>query len=207
MCVGSHRREDVNQAISASVAFITTKSGMWIRKKETEKGSIYFEFAPDLKGISPEHKIKIQSGNDDNDENTATMSIKLKGWLQQASIKRIRYADVNFRPYPPNTPQIRSKFFNLFLGFKAQPSAEVDKGLIYPILKHIKEVWCDDSKELITYIFNWLAFLVQKPDKKPGTAILMRSPPRCGKNIITDFIGEEVLGRENFLSTDRKSVV
>ncbi|PKK56196.1 hypothetical protein RhiirC2_800542 [Rhizophagus irregularis] len=31
----------------------------------------------------------------------------------------------------------------------------------------------------------------------------MRSPPRCGKNILTDFIGERILGRENFLSTTR----
>ncbi|CAB4446703.1 unnamed protein product [Rhizophagus irregularis] len=31
----------------------------------------------------------------------------------------------------------------------------------------------------------------------------MRSPPRCGKNILTDFIGEHILGRENFLSTTR----
>ncbi|CAB4410143.1 unnamed protein product [Rhizophagus irregularis] len=31
----------------------------------------------------------------------------------------------------------------------------------------------------------------------------MRSPPRCGKNILTDFIRERILGRENFLSTTR----
>jgi hypothetical protein len=48
-------------------------------------------------------------------------------------------------------------------------------------------------------ILNWLAFLIQKPDKKPGTAILMRSLPKYGKNILTDFIGEHVLGHENFL--------
>ena len=196
MCIGSHRREDVNQAISASVAYITTKSGMWIRKKETEKGSIYFEFAPDLKGISPKHKIKIRSGgDDDDDENITTTSIKLRDLLQQASIKKIRYTDVTFIPYPPNASQISAKFFNLFLGFKAQPAPEINKQLIYPILRHIKKVWCNDSKELASYIFNWLAYLVQKPDIKPGTAILMRSPPRCGKNIITDFIREVVLGR------------
>ena len=203
LCIGSHTREEVNQAISASVAYSTAKSGMWIRKKETEKGSIYFEFAPDLKGISPKYKVKICSGSSDDDENTSTMSVKLKDLLLQASIKRIRYTDVNFIPLPPGVLQTRSKFFNLFLGFLAQPATEINKSLIYPILKHIKEVLCDDNKELATYLFNWLAFLVQKPDKKPGTAILMRSPPRCGKNMIIDFIGEKVLGRENFFSTTR----
>ena len=79
MCIGSHRREDVNQAISASVAYVTTKSGMWIRKKEACNGSIYFEFASDLKGISANHKVKIQSaGGDNEDENISTASYKLK---------------------------------------------------------------------------------------------------------------------------------
>ena len=204
LCIGSHTREDVNQAISASVAYITTKSGMWIRKKEATNGSIYFEFAPDLKCISPKHKVKIRSsGNDDDDENTSTMSVKLRDLLLQASIKRIRYADVDFMPLPPGVSQTRSKFFNLFLGFLAQPAPEINRRLIIPILRHILEVWCDGNKQLATYVFNWLAFLVQKPDKKPGTALLMRSPPRCGKNILTDFIGEKVLGRENFFSTTR----
>ena len=30
LCIGSHTRKEVNQAISASVAFTTTKSGMWV---------------------------------------------------------------------------------------------------------------------------------------------------------------------------------
>ena len=203
MCVGSHSREAVAEAISASVSYITTKSGMWIRKKETRTGSIYFEFAPDLKGLSPKHKIRIQSNGNEEDENVTTTSHKLKDLLQQASVKRIRYSDVIFMPYPPNAPRISSKFFNLFLGFKAQPATEIDKKLIYPIFHHIKEVWCGGNKKLATYIINWLAFLIQKPDQKPGTAILLRSPPRCGKNILTDFIGEKVLGRENFFSTTR----
>ena len=208
LCLGSHRREDVNKAIYASIAYITTKSGMWVRKKEAFNGSIYFEFAPDLNGISPHHKVKIQSaGNEDENENgdesMSTTSYKLKNILLGASIKKVRYNDVVFRPYPPNTPWTSTKFFNLFMGFKAQPAPEIDRRLINPILRHILEVWCDGSKELAKYVANWLAYLVQHPDQKPGTALLMRSPPRCGKNILTDFIGEEVLGRENFYSTTR----
>ena len=51
--------------------------------------------------------------------------------------------------------------------------------------------------------FGFLVKILENPDKKPGTAIIMRSPPRCGKNILTGFIGERILGRENFLSTTR----
>ncbi|CAB4410467.1 unnamed protein product [Rhizophagus irregularis] len=154
-CVGTHTKESVNSAISASVAFITIKSGMWIRKKKVYNGSIYFEFAADLKGISTKHKVIIRS--DIREDGDATTSTKLKDLLLQASIAKICYTDVNFMPYPPNAPKYNPEFFNLFL--------------------------------------------VQNPDKNPGTAIIMRSPPRCGKNILTDFIGERILGRENFFST------
>ncbi|CAB4437257.1 unnamed protein product [Rhizophagus irregularis] len=104
-------------------------------------------------------------------------------------------------PYPPNAPKYNPEFFNLFLGFRAQPAERIKPNLVNPIIRHVHDIWCAEDKQLTTYILNWLAFLVQNPDKKPGTAIIMRSPPRCGKNILTDFIGERILGRENFFST------
>ncbi|GBC27127.2 integrase [Rhizophagus irregularis DAOM 181602=DAOM 197198] len=52
---------------------------------------------------------------------------------------------------------------------------------INPIIRHVHEVWCAEDKQLTIYILNWLAFLIQNPDKKP----------------------ERILGRENFLSTTR----
>ncbi|GET67348.1 D5-like helicase-primase [Rhizophagus irregularis DAOM 181602=DAOM 197198] len=200
-CVGTHMKESVNSAILTSVAFITTKSGMWIRKKKAYNGSIYFEFAADLKGISTKHKIIIRS--DTGEDSDVTTSTKLKDLLLQASIAKICYTDVNFMPYPPNAPKYNPEFFNLFLGFRAQPAKRIKPNLVNPIIRHVHEVWCAEDKQLTIYILNWLAFLIQNPDKKPGTAINMRSPPRCGKNILTDFIGERILGRENFLSTTR----
>ncbi|GET56823.1 poxvirus D5 protein [Rhizophagus irregularis DAOM 181602=DAOM 197198] len=178
-CVGTHTKESVNPAILASVAFITTKSGMWIRKKKAYNGSIYFEFAADLKGISTKHKVIIRS--DTGEDSDVTTSTKLKDFLLQASIAKICYTDVNFMPYPPNAPKYNPEFFNLFLGFKAQPAKRIKPNLVNPIIRHVHEVWCAEDKQLTIYILNWLAFLIQNPDKKP----------------------ERILGRENFLSTTR----
>ncbi|GET54088.1 poxvirus D5 protein [Rhizophagus irregularis DAOM 181602=DAOM 197198] len=178
-CVGTHTKESVNSAILASVAFITTKSGMWIRKKKAYNGSIYFEFAADLKGISTKHKVIIRSNT--GEDSDATTSTKLKDLLLQASIAKICYTDVNFMPYPPNAPKYNPEFFNLFLGFRAQPAERIKPNLVNPIIRHVHEVWCAEDKQLTIYILNWLAFLIQNPDKKP----------------------ERILGRENFLSTTR----
>jgi hypothetical protein len=104
MYIGIYTREEVNSTILASVTFITTKSDMWIRKKKAENGSIYFEFASDLRKISPKHKVKIRSGAIEDDNNITTTSFKLKELFLQVSIKKVCYTDVNFRLYPPGTP-------------------------------------------------------------------------------------------------------
>ncbi|UZO18663.1 uncharacterized protein OCT59_009975 [Rhizophagus irregularis] len=97
----------------------------------------------------------------------------------------------------PNAPKYNPEFFNLFLGFRAQPAERIKPNLVNPIIRHVHEVWCAENKQLTIYILNWLAFLIQNPDKKPGTAIIMRSPPDVEKEIdvkvIDDFAGYMIL--------------
>ncbi|CAG8768383.1 3246_t:CDS:1, partial [Rhizophagus irregularis] len=70
-------------------------------------------------------------------------------------------------PYPPNAPKYNPEFFNLFLGFRAQPAKRIKLNLVNSIIRHVHEVWCAEDKQLTIYILNWLAFLIQNPDKKP----------------------------------------
>ncbi|PKC57842.1 hypothetical protein RhiirA1_471874 [Rhizophagus irregularis] len=64
-----------------------------------------------------------------------------------------------------------------------------------PILWHVKNIICNGDEKLNKYIWNWWAYLVQKPEKKPRTILVLKSTlQQCGKNIITDFIGDKVLG-------------
>jgi uncharacterized protein (UPF0297 family) len=148
-------------------------------------------------GVGKQFRIKMKNGEDDEYE------VKLMTIIEKLSTDIIRYHDIVNIPYRPDEQFVDTKFFNIFVGFKAYPAEIIDKKLVWPIIRHIKEVWCNDNKELMTYVLNWVAFLVQKPAEKPGTVIVLRSPPRCGKNILTDFIGFKVLGPENFLSTSR----
>ena len=46
-----------------------------------------------------------------------------------------------------------------------------------------------------------MAYLVQYPMKKPGTIPVLRSLPRCGRNILVDFLGKNVFGSELFYAT------
>src|SRR2546429_1610966 len=97
-------------------------------------------------------------------------------------------------------PLSDTKFFNLFLGFKI-PIIEINFAFIDLIIWHIENVWCNENKVLSEYFLNWFAYLVQYPDKKPGTVLVLHLFSRSEKNILTDFIGKKVLGLELFLET------
>ena len=123
-------------------------------------------------------------------------SIKLKSLINQAIIKDlIVYADYNFLPYPISSPQPVTIYFNLFLEFLAKPVPEINKEIMDLILWHTKNIISDGNEKLNEYIWNWWAYLVQKPEEKPRTILVLKSTlQQCGKNIITDFIGDKVLG-------------
>ena len=136
--------------------------------------------------------------------------MKLKSLIDQAVIKGlIVYADYDFLPYPISVPQPVSDFFNLFLGFLAKPVTEVNKEIMNPILWHVLNIICDGNEELNEYIWNWWAYLVQKPEKKPRTILVLKSTfQQCEKNIITDFIGDKVLRQHlHFATSDLEKIL
>src|SRR2546421_12330981 len=137
-------------------------------------------------------------------------TVKLKSLIDQAVIKGlIVYEDYDFLPYPISVSQPDSDFFNLFLGFLAKPATEVNKEIMNPILWHVLNVICGENEELNEYIWNWWAYLVQKPEQKPRTILVLKSTlQQCGKNIITDFIGNKVLGSHlHFATSDLEKIL
>ncbi len=78
-----------------------------------------------------------------------------------------------------------------------------------PILWHILNIICDGNEELNKYIWNQWAYLVQKSEKKPRTILVLKSTfQQCEKNIITDFIGNKVLGQHlHFVTSDLEKIL
>ncbi|PKY33489.1 hypothetical protein RhiirB3_394844 [Rhizophagus irregularis] len=188
MCTSGKKfsRAEVYEAIQSTVAYIQKKIPIWILKHKDPENGLYFDMGAELKLAKFEIKI-IEYGGE---------SVKLKSLIDQAVIKGlIVYEDYDFFPYPISVPQPDSDFFNLFLGFLAKPGTKVNKEIMDPILWHVKNIICNGDEKLNEYIWNWWAYLVQKPEKKPRTILVLKSTlQQCGKNIITDFIGDKVLG-------------
>ncbi|PKK55668.1 hypothetical protein RhiirC2_801801 [Rhizophagus irregularis] len=178
-------RKAVYEAVQVTIACIQIDTKLWVLKLEDSNGGLFFKMSSKLDLRKYEISL-VEMGGD---------VVKLENLIDQAVVKGIiQYRGIDFLSFPPCSPPPNTKFFNLFLGFKA-PIIEIDSALIELIIWHIKNVWCDENKDLSKYVLNWFAYLVQYPDKKPGTVLVLRSPPRSGKNILTDFIGKEVLGQ------------
>ncbi len=99
-------------------------------------------------------------------------------------------------------------FVNTFMGINAEV---VERGrygrlihkdieLFEDFCNFISEVWADNNKENAEYIINWIAWRFQNMNKKPLTAIFLISPEGCGKNIMTNFLTNYIIGERHSIS-------
>ena len=127
MCVSEWRfsRNEIYDAIQATVACIQTTSRLWVLKTEDTNGGLYFDMASKLDLAKYEVNL-IELGEE---------AVKLINLIDQAVIKGlILYCNINFLSYPLNTPAHDTKFFNLFIGFLAKPVLGINKEIMDPIL-------------------------------------------------------------------------
>jgi hypothetical protein len=88
--------------------------------------------------------------------------------------------------------------YNMWTGFIAEklppvPAEEVHD-LVQPMLKHVFDVLAAGDTVCYKYIVDWMAFLVQKPERRTQTLLLFYGQQGAGKGIIWDFLREKVLG-------------
>lgn len=115
-----------------------------------------------------------------------TKQLKIgKEWLQWTG--RQEFEEVYFEPCGP----IYKKRYNLWQGFRCKPSPAGDFDLF---LKHIHDNICQHNEEYYAWVMAWLADLFQKPNRKLGTALVLRGAMGVGKGVFASHIGH-LLGK------------
>ena len=114
-------------------------------------------------------------------------------WTDDAEIKY--YEDINFYPLPVKVPDNE---YNLYNGLRAEKDLkEIEStGDISRILKHIFYL-CGEDQTNANYLINMMAHRVKYPGVLPKVAIVMRSAQGVGKNLLSDFFGNCILGTLN----------
>ncbi len=63
------------------------------------------------------------------------------------------------------------------------------------ILNHLKDVWCNGDEALFNWTLLWFADIIQNPERRPMTALLILGEQGTGKSIIFDELMAYILGR------------
>ena len=84
-------------------------------------------------------------------------------------------------------------YVNLWQGWGVEPE-EGDWSLFN---NHIKEVLCEDNKELHDFVLDWVADIIQDPMTPKGTAIVMHGEEGIGKGTFCEMVGG-IVGKAHY---------
>lgn len=104
-------------------------------------------------------------------------------WLQY--IDKRSYDQFVFDPSYEFDPNITRKGdFNRWPGFATKPK----KGNCWRFLRFIREIICNGNREHCRWLLAWLGQIVQHPEFKPGTAVVLIGKKGAGKS----FFGKKI---------------
>jgi hypothetical protein len=126
----------------------------------------------------------------------------IKCWLTDT--KKKCYKRVDFRPDIENCP---ADVLNLFKGFDVVNNyVEYDKSkrdeIIKPLLDHFSMLFNHDEK-FLNYYYKYHANMFQNPEKKAGTALIMRGEQGAGKNFTVTDIWGHMIGQHSYISDNK----
>ena len=91
---------------------------------------------------------------------------------------------------PKNPPQVPKGHFNMWRG----PLIEPKRGECPLLYAHMLNVYCGGDKALLTWFLDWNAQLIQDPQHKPGTALVLKSRVEgTGKSLFA-YLMQKILG-------------
>lgn len=76
--------------------------------------------------------------------------------------------------------------YNIWRGWAVQPDPNASCDLF---LSHVRDVICAGSEREYRWLLGWMAHLVQHPEQKPGTAVVLRGDKGAGKDTVGHYLG------------------
>jgi hypothetical protein len=106
--------------------------------------------------------------------------------------KRKTYDGVGFFPgsriHLPNVP---AGYVNTWRGFQIKPK----KGSWALLDKHLRNVVCGGDETYSDFLYDWLAQLIQVPQEKPGSALVLKSSAEgSGKSLLVNSVLKPIFG-------------
>jgi len=138
-------------------------------------------------GLKPFSEYYANQTTAISDDKKTVMQPTVKLWQNHPA--RRSFEKIVFMPGLPTPPGC----YNLWRGF-AYPPVQGDWRLLQ---QHIRDVICNGDAECAEYLFNWMAYAIQYPDRLGEVAIVMKGERGTGKgklaNLFAMLFGEHGL--------------
>ena len=103
-------------------------------------------------------------------------------------------------PYRISQNMGNERILNKFEAFDNAVYIKTKDESFEKMLYHIKYIVCNGDESCYNYMMNWIAFKLQKPNKKLEVGILLHGLEGCGKNIFVEII-KELIGEKYIFQT------
>lgn len=184
-----------------SIAYITNGgSSYFMTKNFADDGTINYKTIPikDMKAMLVFFKLPDKDGNI---RPTMLYTVVL------AFMSDITYGVSDFKPYGKRSEAdyTSNRLFNTFTGFvhDYDESFVIDHSKIKRYLDHLNEVWCRSDAKLFEATIKHFACIVQRPNKKTQTCLVVLGREGSGKNRLTDILRDYVIGRKYVVETSK----
>ncbi|WP_242426260.1 DUF5906 domain-containing protein [Vibrio sp. qd031] len=116
-------------------------------------------------------------------------------------IDRKTYHGVVFDP----SNRASSRFLNMWSGFAVDAVEGDDK--LDNIMWHLRNIICCGNDDHFYYLLAWMAHIIQKPEKKSGVCVVLKSEARgTGKSTVSILL-ERLLGQHSMRVQDGKHLL
>jgi hypothetical protein len=119
--------------------------------------------------------------------------------LWMADAQRREYDRVVFSPLN----NLHARFYNLWRGFTVAPADTSDHPSVHAFREHMLQNVCGGKEESAHWLTSFFAHLIQRPGKKPLTALVFKGDKGTGKNALVERVGF-LLGTHFLVADDER---
>lgn len=180
-------------------AKVTEEDGVWIASRRTISSPWLLRKQNSFRAAIEHLKFPylVEEYDDKGKLRLVEKTYVVACWMENVNMRTFR--KVKFEP--GHVGDKEGEYINLFEGFAGKEVDAIDMSLVQPLLDHFFNILSNKDVEVFDYIINWQAHIVQHPDKKMGTAIVINGKQGTGKNIGWDAIAKFVIGLAHSIST------
>ncbi|ELE7142382.1 hypothetical protein RB981_003168 [Vibrio cholerae] len=192
-----HSKPEVVEAFNRTHSIVQQGGKTWVCERETDhKGNTGYIFSAVPQKRQLYANLNYFYKGDKNQTKTANC---FDLWVKDA--KRNTYLGVVFDP----TNKADSRFLNMWRGFDVEAVAGDDK--LDRIMWHLLHVICNGNQDHFYYLLAWMAQIIQKPERKSGVCVVLKSDARgTGKSTVSVLM-EKLLGQYAMRIQDSKHLL